>query len=70
MKKILTRRMEALSDPSEVSGAWDLGLKMAILQWISDWKDIRFGGKFKSQICQILNYHYYIVGVIFASHCF
>ena len=37
MKKILTRRMEALSDPSEVSGAWDLGLKMAILQWISDW---------------------------------
>ena len=50
MKKSLIRRMEPLSDPSEVSGAWDLRSKMAILQWISDWKDIWFGGKFKSQM--------------------
>ena len=53
MKKSLIRRMEPLSDPSEVSGAWDLRSKMAILQWISDWKDIQFGRKFKSQICQV-----------------
>ena len=39
--------MEALSDPKEGSGAWDMRLKMAILEWIPDWQDIGFGGKFK-----------------------
>ena len=65
--------MEALSDPSEVSGAWDLGLKMDILQWISDWKDIRLGGKFKSQICQVPKLpllHGFLAGVTFASYAF
>ena len=47
MKKSLTRRMEALSDPKEGSGAWDLGSKMAISEWIPDWKDIGYGGRFK-----------------------
>ena len=62
--------MEALSDPSGVSGAWDLGLKMAILQWISDWKDIQLGGKFKSLICQVPQLHGFLAGVIFASYGF
>ena len=47
MKKSLTRRMEPLSDPSEVSGAWDLRSKMAILAWFPDWKDIGCGGRFE-----------------------
>ena len=65
--------MEALSDLSEVSGAWNLGLKMAILEWIPDWKDIRLGRKFKSQICQVPKLpllHGFLAGVICASYGF
>ena len=30
-------KIGVVSDPKEGSEAWDLRLKMAILEWISDW---------------------------------